>query len=187
MLLKKSGINPGVIFKIDKNKTFHDDLKNRSSYDSLDLKQYFSSISIIHEKETNKLRINLSEPLVYFILEHLGYGPEVEIIINPYANEGLYIVSKNIGENGKKFYLFKDINDKIKTNKIKESDLINNENLAISLNEQEIVSRILSILSRNAYGIDLSDKNIIGKILIAHDNTNKTKLWLMLSKKLKIN
>ena len=161
----------------------------------------------------------------YFILEQLDYGPKVEIIINPYVNEGLYIISKDIEENGNKFYLFKDINDKIKNNVINEKDLINNKNLVISLNELDIISKILDIkdlhfgnfgfledkniigdekynnikiiyfipsnnknncncynavLSRQTNGIDLTDENIIGRIIFySHNNNNNNKIQIL--------
>ena len=101
--------------------------------------QFTSDHSFTSRKELNKLIINIFEPLEYFIFEQLDYGPKVEIIINPYVNEGLYIISKDIEENDNKFYLFKDINDKIKNNAINEKDLINNKNLVISLNELDII------------------------------------------------
>ena len=176
-----------------------------------------SNISFTSRKELNKLIVNIFEPLAYFILEELDYGPKVEIIINPYVNEGLYIISKDIEENDNKFYLFKDINEKIKNNAINEKDLMNNKNLVISLNELDIISKILDIkelnvenfgfledkkiigdekynnikiidfipsnnnnncncyndlLSRKTNGIDLTDKNIIGRIILYNDNNN---------------
>ena len=176
-----------------------------------------SNISFTSRKELNKLIVNIFEPLAYFILEQLDYGPKVEIIINPYVNEGLYIISKDIEENDNKFYLFKDINEKIKNNAINEKDLMNNKNLVISLNELDIISKILDIkdlnfenfgfledkkiigdekynnikiidfipsnnnnncncyndlLSRKTNGIDLTDKNIIGRIILYNDNNN---------------
>ena len=176
-----------------------------------------SNISFTSRKELNKLIVNIFEPLAYFILEELDYGPKVEIIINPYVNEGLYIISKDIEENDNKFYLFKDINEKIKNNNINEKYLMNNKNLVISLNELDIISKILDIkdlnvenfgfledkkiigdekynnikiidfipsnnnnncncyndlLSRKTNGIDLTDKNIIGRIILYNDNNN---------------
>ena len=184
------------------------------------LYQFSSNLSFTSRKELNKLIINIFEPLEYFILEQLDYGPKVEIIINPYINEGLYIISKDIEENGNKFYLFKDINDKIKNNVINEKDLMNNKNLVISLNELDIISKILDIkdlnfgnfgfledkenigdekynnikiidfipsnnkikyncyndvLSRHTNGIDLTDENIIGRIILYNDNNNNNK------------
>ena len=111
----------------------------------------FKGRSLVSEEEMVKLRINLIEPLLYFIFEELKYGPKVEIIINPYVSEGLYIISKDIEENGKKFYLFKDINDKIENNILSEKDLINNQDLVISLNEIDIISKIFNITDLN-YG-----------------------------------
>ena len=151
---KKTGINFGVVLKIDKIKyyikTFHNHYKKTTSYESFHLQYRFSSNpSFTSRKELNKLIINIFEPLEYFILEQLDYGPKVEIIINPYVNEGLYIISKDIEENGNKFYLFKDINDKIKNNVINEKDLMNNKNLVISLNELDIISKILDIKDLN--------------------------------------
>ncbi len=106
---KKTGINYGVILKIDKIKyyikTFHNYYKKTTSFESLHLQyRYSSNPSFTSRKELNKLIINIFEPLEYFILEQLDYGPKVEIIINPYVNEGLYIISKDIEENGNKFY-----------------------------------------------------------------------------------
>ena len=150
---KNSGINSGAIIQIDKIKyyikTFHHLFKKNYSYESLNLKIGFSSNSLISEKILNESTINIFEPLEYFILEELEYGPNVEIIINPYVNEGLYIVTKDIEEKGNKFYLFKDINDKIENNIINENDLINNQNLVISLNEIYIISIILDIKDLN--------------------------------------
>ena len=179
--------------------------------------KFSSNPSFTSRKELNQLIINIFEPLAYFILEQLDYGPKVEIIINPYVNEGLYIISKDIEENDNKFYLFKDINEKIKNNAINEKDLMNNKNLVISLNELDIISKILDIkdlnfgnfgfledkenigdekynnikiidfipsnnnnncncyndlLSRKTNGIDLTDKNIIGRIILYNDNNN---------------
>lgn len=231
---KEIGINSGLIFKIDKNKyyikTFHNGLKMKGSYESLILDYQFSSDSLSWKEESKKLIINIFEPLEYFILEQLEYGPKVEIIINPYVNEGLYIVSKDIEENGNKFYLFKDINEKIKNNIINEKDLINNNNLAISLNEMEIISKILGItdlnfgnfgfledekinidnkydnvkiidfipsknnfnnncyndlISRKSYGIDLTGKSIIGRILITNDSNNKNQFLFKAFQKVK--
>ena len=150
---KNSGINSGAIIQIDKIKyyikTFHHLFKKNYSYESLNLKIGFSSNSLISEKILNESTINIFEPLEYFILEELEYGPNVEIIINPYVNEGLYIVTKDIEEKGNKFYLFKDINDKIENNTTNENDLINNQNLVISLNEIYIISIILDIKDLN--------------------------------------
>ena len=195
------------------------------------LYQFSSNLSFTSRKELNKLIINIFEPLEYFILEQLDYGPKVEIIINPYINEGLYIISKDIEENGNKFYLFKDINDKIKNNVINEKDLMNNKNLVISLNELDIISKILDIkdlnfgnfgfledkenigdekynnikiidfipsnnnnncncyndlLSRKTNGIDLTDKNIIGRIILYnHNNNNKNQILTEAFQKIK--
>ena len=150
---KEKGINSGAIIQIDKIKyyikTFHNLFKKKSSYEPLDLIFGLTTDSLTSEKNLNELIINIFEPLEYFILEELEYGPKVEIIINPYVNEGLYIVTKDIEEKGSKFYLFKDINDKIKNNIINENDLINNQNLAISLNEMYIISIILDITDLN--------------------------------------
>ena len=105
LLLKKKGINSGVIVQIDNNKyyikTFHEKNKKKNSYgyESLNLLLKFKGRSLVSEEEMVKLRINLIEPLLYFIFEELKYGPKVEIIINPYISEGLYIVSKDIEEN----------------------------------------------------------------------------------------
>ena len=157
LLLKKKGINSGVIVQIDNNKyyikTFHEKNKKKNSYgyESLNLLLKFKGRSLVSEEEMVKLRINLIEPLLYFIFEELKYGPKVEIIINPYVSEGLYIISKDIEENGKKFYLFKDINDKIENNILSEKDLINNQDLVISLNEIDIISKIFNITDLN-YG-----------------------------------
>ena len=157
LLLKKKGINSGVIVQIDNNKyyikTFHEKNKKKNSqgYESLNLLLKFKGSSLVSEEEIVKLRINLIEPLLYFIFEELKYGPKVEIIINPYVSEGLYIISKDIEENGKKFYLFKDINDKIENNILSEKDLINNQDLVISLNEIDIISKIFNITDLN-YG-----------------------------------
>ena len=125
--------------------------------------KFSSNPSFTSRKELNQLIINIFEPLAYFILEQLDYGPKVEIIINPYVNEGLYIISKDIEENDNKFYLFKDINEKIKNNAINEKDLMNNKNLVISLNELDIISKILDIKDLNFgnFGF-LEDKENIG-------------------------
>ena len=111
--------------------------------------KFSSNLSFTSWKRLNKLIINIFEPLAYYILEQLDYGPKVEIIFNPYVNEGLYIISKDIEENDNKFYLFKDINEKIKNNVINEKDLMNNKNLVISLNEYDIISKILDIKDLN--------------------------------------
>ena len=237
---KMSGINSGAIIQTDKIKyfikTFHNLFKKQTSYESLDLKIGFSSNPLTSEKELNELIINIFEPLEYFILEELDYGPKVEIIINPYVNEGLYIVTKDIEENGNKFYLFKDINDKMKNNIIKENDLINDKDLAISLNEIYIISILLdikdlnignfgflengenideknlkyedikiidfipsfyknnknfssynSLITRQNNGIDLNDKNIIGRIILSNDNdiNNKNQILNKAFKKIK--
>ena len=234
---KKSGINYGLTFQINKNKyyikTFHNNsYKRKSSYEMIDLKFKFSSYSLTSKKELNKLIINIFEPLEYFILEELGYGPKVEIIINPYVNEGLYIVTKDIAENGNKFYLFKDIIEKIKSNLINIDDIIKNKNLVISLNEIIIISIILDIkdlnfgnfgfledektnddnikynnikiidfipsnnkinynfssygtlISRQYNGIDLTNENIIGKIILSNDN-NKNEILTEAFQKIK--
>ena len=73
---KKSGINSGVIFQIDKIKyyinTFHNPYKKNSYYESLNLNIKFSSNSLTQEKKLNELIINIFEPLEYFILENLN-------------------------------------------------------------------------------------------------------------------
>ena len=147
---KAIGINSGIIIEIEQYKyyikVYHGGSKKKSSYDSLKLFLRDSSNPFTFDKnQIYNLEINLIEPLIYFILEELKYGPEVEIIINPYVIQGLYIATKDIEEKGKIFYLFKDIKEKLKN-----MDLINiNQNLVISLNELDIISKLFGITDLN--------------------------------------
>ena len=147
---KAIGINSGIIIKIEQNKyyikVYHGGSKEKSSYDSLKLFLRDSSNPFTFDKnQIYNLEINLREPLIYFILEELKYSPEVDIIINPYVIQGLYIATKDIEEKGKIFYLFKDIKEKLKN-----MDLINiNQNLVISLNELDIISKLFGITDLN--------------------------------------
>ena len=151
---KKSGINSGLILKTEKNKyyfkTFHNKFIKTTSIDSIHLNSRFTSNpTFTLTKQENQIILNIFEPLEYFILEQLDYCQKVEIIINPYVNQGLYIVTKDIEEIGNKFIIFKDIDNKIKQNILNEKDLKNNKNLVISLNELYIVSNILDIKDLN--------------------------------------
>ena len=43
--------------------------------------------------------IDLREIFVYKVLEKIGYGPKSHIIVNPYINFGLYIMTEDLNSN----------------------------------------------------------------------------------------
>ncbi|MDR0614717.1 MAG: hypothetical protein LBF82_01965 [Lactobacillales bacterium] len=86
-------------------------LENKDSGDTkLDTEELRTSVSSDpHAKPAAPL--DLSEPFVYKLLEHLDLGPKVHFMINPYINNGFYIVTEDLNSGGNQFFELDQISD----------------------------------------------------------------------------
>ncbi|MDR1474000.1 MAG: hypothetical protein LBI41_05595 [Lactobacillales bacterium] len=86
-------------------------LENKDSGDTkLDTEELRTSVSSDpHAKPAAPL--DLSEPFVYKLLEHLDLGPKVHFMINPYINNGFYIVTEDLNSAENQFFELDQISD----------------------------------------------------------------------------
>ena len=123
ILPKDKGAFFGAIIEIREkvNNTFLQRyyLKSHTRYPATnkknDKESYTVSSELLNSLETedsiaaNKLySIDLREPFIYMLLDKLGFGPKTYILINPYINYGLFIITEDLNS---KDIIFKELNE----------------------------------------------------------------------------
>ncbi len=86
---------------------------NTSYFDTTTYSTTLQTISA-DEKPIVKLNyIDLRETFMYKMLEQLGYGPKTYIMINPYINYGLYIVTEDLNSGPNIFFNIEGLKSRI--------------------------------------------------------------------------
>ncbi|MDR1473998.1 MAG: hypothetical protein LBI41_05585 [Lactobacillales bacterium] len=67
--------------------------------------------------------LDLREPFIYSMLNKLKLGPKAHFMINPYINNGFFIVTEGLSAHGEEFVELEKINDKLQANKSNPTDI----------------------------------------------------------------
>ena len=121
--------------------------------------------------------IDLREIFVYKVLEKIGYGPKSHIIVNPYINFGLYIMTEDLNSNDNIFKELSTIKNELGEYFEPFFSEESNENVKILIKEGLIQLNIIACIFKL---IDLKEDNLgflgtseIWKILMADEKNDK--------------
>ena len=95
--------------------------KKDSNTSYFDTTTYSTTLQTISADEKPIVKLNymdLREPFMYKVLEQLGYGPKTYIMINPYINYGLYIVTEDLNSGSSIFFNIEGLKSRIDLNRI---------------------------------------------------------------------
>lgn len=142
---KKFGAQFGGILSIKSNigieeRRFFKTHQNGSRFTGFTGEMFFSkSVSLAQP-------VNIVELFVYKLLEKLEIGPEVKFVVNPYVDNDIYIVTKDLGD---KFNISSNIsNDKC-------VELKDDQEMIYQLTKFDLINRILGLsdLNQGNYGV----------------------------------
>ena len=121
--------------------------RNKTNFDPYAETQTIITTMEYNPKELRVREMNINEPFIYKLLENLQVGPIVHFMINPYINNGFYIVTEDLNTGNDCFLelkdgLFKDIFGGIlETPTLDEDEL----KLMCDLAEMNLLTNILGI------------------------------------------
>lgn len=120
-----------------------------SSESYLDTIHYSTTLEIISQDEramTSNNLIDLREPFMYQILDHLKYGPITHIIINPYIFNGLFIVTEDLNSNDNLYLDVDKFDERFNLNSLAKNTQSNlRENIIINFTETNILSELFNL------------------------------------------
>lgn len=106
--------------------------------------------------------VNVEELLIYKLLEKLKIGPEVKFIVNPFVNNDIYIVTKDLGKgDGIEFEIAGKIPGEM------SAEFKNDKQMILQFTIFDLISRVLGIndLNPGNYGVQYNGNNKLVKIL----------------------
>ena len=123
-------------------------IKEKNSHDAYsDSKKSISSVEC-YSQAIKSQELNIVEPFIYKLLENLKVGPSVHFMINPYLNNGFYIVTEDLNADG--FYFVDLRSEEIKADfefilaGHKELNLLQH-NMFTDFVEMNLLTNILSL------------------------------------------
>ena len=138
---------------------------NDSIQDTTSFSSTLESISS-KEKPAVKLRyIDLREPFMYKVLEHLGYGAKTYILVNPYILYGLFIITEDLNSEPNFFYSMEKLKEKI------ELETILNANIEFYAPVQNIITNQFTEVSILSSIFNLCDLHLNNWGYLATDDT----------------